>query len=541
MSKVRNLPELLSFADTDLIYAVESAVNPNGGRKATIATLRSAILTAAAVKAAYESNPDTNAFTDADKAKLDVVQNEYVTSIVSGRVVHYEGGQIHYKGVLYKTLPGDILLNASITNGHIYVDVDGTIKQTGSNSPAPKLTFPVAKFSTDLTSIVSLEDHRVFIDRNLDAGDASNVSTIFPDSSSAAGSIGDYADIAHVHPIFTDIASTQTPDQANAEGISTSFSRADHIHQLVTAAPLTTLSPAVSNAQGSATSFSRSDHTHAIATALVGDISTIQPDDAAAAGVANTFARGDHKHAIVASAPSTQNPDQANAEGVGTSFARADHIHNIPTAAATGLNVNSTNTQGSGSNFARADHTHAIASGAPSTQNPDQANAAGSSANFAKADHIHNIPAAAPTGVATNSTNTKGISTSFALADHVHQVTVANQEATATADDTTMSTTDTLMNSMTITPVAGTYWIIWHGSILNSANGSERTWVSLYSGGSQVSATERSIGTAGGAYFPAMTGAVVTVNGSQAIELRWRVAGGTSTVHSRRLSMLRIG
>jgi len=242
----------------------------------------------------------------------------------------------------------------------------------------------------------------------------------------------------------------------------------------------------------------------------------------------------------VTAAPATQNPDQANAKGTSTSFARADHVHNIPTAAATGLNSASTNTQGVSTSFVRADHTHAIASGAPSTQNPDQANAAGSSANFAKADHVHNIPTAAATSISTSTTNAQGASTSFARADHTHAVSVTNQEVTATADDTATSLTDILMNSMTVTPAAGTYLVMWSGSIVNSANGIERSWISLYLAGSQVSATERSIGTSGGAFVPSMTQAVITVNGSQAIELRWRVAGGTSTVHSRRLTLLKL-
>jgi hypothetical protein len=205
------------------------------------------------------------------------------------------------------------------------------------------------------------------------------------------------------------------------------------------------------------------------------------------------------------------------------------------------LNATQVAAAGTTNKYADAGHIHTISTGAASTQNPDQANATGSSANLARADHVHQIPTAAASSISTSTTNTQGASTSFARADHTHAVSVTSQEATATADDTTTSATDALMNSMTLTPAAGTYWVLWHGSIVNSANGAERTWVSLYLGGSQVSATERSIGTAGGAYAPSMTGAVLTVNGSQAIELRWRVAGGTSTVHSRRLSILKIG
>jgi hypothetical protein len=288
----------------------------------------------------------------------------------------------------------------------------------------------------------------------------------------------------------------------------------DGTDALDTAAPTTTLSPATTNAVGTANSFGRSDHTHAIATALVANITTIQPDDTAAAGTSDTFARGDHKHAIITDAPTTTlSPASTNAEGSGTSFARNDHTHAI----AVGLDADI------------------------STILPDAVAATGSVDRFARAGHTHAINCAAASSISTTSSNAEGASTSFARADHTHAVSVSTSEATATADDTTASLTDTAIVSMTLTPAAGTYLVMWTGSVVNSANGAERTWVSVYSNGVQVSATERSIGTSGGAYSPAITHAIVTVTGSQAIDIRWRVAGGTSTVRSRRLSLARVG
>lgn len=809
MSKLRNLPQITSLDDADLLYAVDVSAGPNGGRKITKLDLKTSVaLTPAEVKSEYESNPDTNAFTDAEKTKLagieagatadqnasevpydnsgsgltatDVnaaidevnvhAQADFRPSIVSGRILHYSGGSARFDGVFYQLTAGDILLNPSITNGEVYVDLDGIVKQTASNTLAPPYTVVFAKFSTDLNDITGLVDERVKNAQNIvrgilsdvrdvragasasegnsgrvsdamhkhnvltgapsaqspdqanaegtsanlaradhihnipadapttnlspatsnaegsgtsfarndhthalamaqagdfstvNAGDAEALGTadrlaradhqhpvatatavgLDANSSSAEGASTSLARANHTHAIATGAPSTQAPDQANAAGSSANLARADHIHNIPADAPTTTLSPATSNAEGVGSSFARNDHTHAVATALVGDITTIQPDAAANAGVANTFARGDHRHAIDAAAPSTLTPDQANTEGASTSFARADHIHNVPAgtpgttlspatvnakgaaasvalsdhthAVATGLVGEITTIQpddaaaaGTVDKFARADHRHAIVAAAPAAQAPDQANAEGVSTSFARADHIHNIPADAPTttlspattnaegvgtsfarndhthavatglvgeittiqpddaaaagtvdkfaradhkhaivaaaasSISTSTTNTEGSSTSFARADHTHAVSITNSEATATADDTTTSATDVLMVSMTLTPAAGTYLVMWSGSIVNSANGAERTWVSLYSGGSQVSATERSIGTGGGAYSPAMTHAVVTVTGSQAIELRWRVAGGTSTVHSRRLSIARVG
>ena len=98
--------------------------------------------------------------------------------------------------------------------------------------------------------------------------------------------------------------------------------RADHIHNIPTAAPITTLSATTTNSQGSASTFSQSDHSHAITTGT----------------------------------PSTQNADQTNAPGVSANLARADHIHNIPTAVPS--SIGSANSQGVSTLFVKADHVH---------------------------------------------------------------------------------------------------------------------------------------------------------------------------------------
>jgi hypothetical protein len=843
MSKVRDLPEITSLDDQDLLYAVDASEGTNGGRRITKENLKDSVaLTPSEVKEKYESNTDTNAFTDVEKAKLAGIEDgavaeqmanevpydnsvsgiaatnvqdaidsvslstqaDFRPSIVSGRILHYSGGTARFDDVFYPILAGDILLDPNVSHGEIYVDLDGIVKQTNSGITAPPLSIVIAQFSTDLNVITFLHDERVKNSQNIVRGVITDVRDIRAGAAASAGNSGRISDALHKHNVLTGAPSTQTPDQANAEGVSvnlaradhvhniptdapvanlspatsntegtsTSFARADHIHAIDTslaadittinagdvasaglvdkfargdhkhavstaipsaqapgqanaegtstslaradhahsipvaapttnlspattnaqgvgtsfarndhthavdtglvgdivtiqpdatasagvinrfaradhrhaidaAAPTTTLSPAVTNAEGVGTSFARNDHTHTIATALVGDITTIQPDDVANAGVANTFARGDHKHAIVASAASTQVPDQANAEGVSNNFARADHVHNIPagtpsttlspailnskggaasfalsdhthsiaTALVTDISTiqpDATASAGVANTFARGDHKHAIDAAAPSTQTPNQTNTEGISSSFARADHIHNIATAAPTStLAPSSTNTEGITNSFARADHTHAyavaldadvsailpndtaatgtidkfsraghkhaiataaatsiststsnaegnatsfarsnhthaVSITNVEVTAIADDTTASLTDVLMNSMISTPAAGTYLAIWSGSVTNSANGTERLWISLYSAGAQVSATERSVGISGGIFMPTSTQAVITVNGSQAIEVRWRAAGGTNTVHNRRLTLVKL-
>jgi len=185
----------------------------------------------------------------------------------------------------------------------------------------------------------------------------------------------------------TGAAVTQTPDQANAVGISTSLSRADHIHNIPTATAVG-LSASSVNTQGVASTFSRSDHTHAISSGI----------------------------------PVTQTPNQSNATGTSANFARADHIHNIPTGIPSTLNATNTNTQGTAAAFAQQDHLHAISTGAATTQIPNQTNATGSSANLARADHIHNIPTGIASTISSNS-NTDGSASAFARQDHSHQLT----------------------------------------------------------------------------------------------------------------------
>ena len=114
--------------------------------------------------------------------------------------------------------------------------------------------------------------------------------------------------------------------------------------------------------------------------------------------------------------------------------------------------------------------------------------------------------------------------------------------AEATADTTTTSLTDVLVDSMTLTPAAGDYLVIFTGSI-DSNNMNEHTFPSVYLDGVQVAASERSWSRGGSSAN--ITGifacvAKVTVNGSQAIEGKWRVSDGTTTMHQRTLAIVEV-
>ncbi len=125
----------------------------------------------------------------------------------------------------------------------------------------------------------------------------------------------------------------------------------------------------------------------------------------------------------------------------------------------------------------------------------------------------------------------------------VHKITAADStQASATGDTTTTSTSDVLVNSMTITPGAGDYHIWFSGSVEAAATSYQ--YVSLYVNGVQLTHTERQIRTEGSipaTSFPVATHASVTgVGAGQAIEVRWRTSASTATMHERTLVVSKI-
>lgn len=125
-------------------------------------------------------------------------------------------------------------------------------------------------------------------------------------------------------------------------------------------------------------------------------------------------------------------------------------------------------------------------------------------------------------------------------------IVIQNSEATATADTTTTSTTDVLISSMTLTPVAGVY-LAFFSTTVDHSNQNVAVVCSLYVGGVLDADTVRGPiprTNAVGAITMSPTVAAqarVTVNGSQAIEARWKTSAGTATAHQRTLNILRVG
>lgn len=119
-------------------------------------------------------------------------------------------------------------------------------------------------------------------------------------------------------------------------------------------------------------------------------------------------------------------------------------------------------------------------------------------------------------------------------------------EVSDTANATTTSNTPAVLTTMTITAAAGTY-LVWFSSSTQS-NGTTCTQTfAMYVGGTIKADSSRTIQPYDGGTLAAATATgsvaingIVTVNGTQAVDIRWSTAGGTATCHQRTLNMLRV-
>lgn len=123
---------------------------------------------------------------------------------------------------------------------------------------------------------------------------------------------------------------------------------------------------------------------------------------------------------------------------------------------------------------------------------------------------------------------------------------VSNTEVSATGTITAGTGADALMTGMTVTPVAGTY-LTFFSCDLTCASAGAATSFSLYVGGSQKADSIRKVAPFDGGTLSALNArcgvainGVVTVNGSQAIEIRWSASNGTNTSGPRTMNILRV-
>lgn len=122
---------------------------------------------------------------------------------------------------------------------------------------------------------------------------------------------------------------------------------------------------------------------------------------------------------------------------------------------------------------------------------------------------------------------------------HVHDVEMIEFDA----DVTTTSDTYELIPSLTKTPPAGTYKVHLSGSVEHTSN-NDSIFAAIFKGGSIVAASEREFRRGAGQGDVAGTFhciAVVTVDGSEAIEGMWKEqVGGTATMHQRQMLLEKV-
>jgi hypothetical protein len=137
-------------------------------------------------------------------------------------------------------------------------------------------------------------------------------------------------------------------------GVSLLAARADHKHDIDTAAPVNV---GLANAEGGAVTIARSDHVHAHGDQpLVGTLHAVVTPNPG--GVAGFMSPADKSKldTILTSTPPVNVSKSAAVVGGATDAARSDHKHDIDTAAP--VNVGVANVEGGATSLARSDHVH---------------------------------------------------------------------------------------------------------------------------------------------------------------------------------------
>lgn len=108
----------------------------------------------------------------------------------------------------------------------------------------------------------------------------------------------------------------------------------------------------------------------------------------------------------------------------------------------------------------------------------------------------------------------------------------ANTIAEANSDITTTSVTAVLTTGMTLTPAAGTYLCFFQGTVCNDNTGAGLyVEMSLYAGGSLLTHSRHRASDSVNFDQAFTCMGIAVVNGSQAIEGRWRRTAGTGTAY----------
>lgn len=120
---------------------------------------------------------------------------------------------------------------------------------------------------------------------------------------------------------------------------------------------------------------------------------------------------------------------------------------------------------------------------------------------------------------------------------------ITNSIQSSATDTSTTSTTYVVINSMTVTPAAGTYLATFSSSGNLSVTNMTANYA-MHNNGTIVSHSERDIRTGGGQttgmYSALHSQVIVTVTGSEAIDVRFLTPGGTFTIRERSLILIKL-
>src|SRR3989338_585553 len=131
----------------------------------------------------------------------------------------------------------------------------------------------------------------------------------------------------------------------------------------------------------------------------------------------------------------------------------------------------------------------------------------------------------------------------FLLLSNPTPVYATISEVTASGAQTLDQTSYTAIDTMSITPGAGSYLAIFTMQVLyNASPGSNVLRVSIYANGSAETESERELGSSSSlnsAVWTVMTHAYVTVGAGQAIDARYQITTGASwTAQDRSLTLI---
>lgn len=106
---------------------------------------------------------------------------------------------------------------------------------------------------------------------------------------------------------------------------------------------------------------------------------------------------------------------------------------------------------------------------------------------------------------------------------------------------TTTSSTDVLITGMTVTPVTGRY-AVWFSSDIEISQNNRLADVVLYKGGTEIPRTRREVQGVSSNFKAAFTTiGEISVNGSEALDVRVLISSGSLDVNQRRLILIRLG